>query len=331
MTARLHSIAWQSPGGQASLIVAGDSWLAHGLVAALADARLMGYVADQAVVVVVERGALSEVTDEILARVRLALLLDPEDRERWRVESTLAGHAAAQVLVLPSLSAIGAAEHAMLLTLALSRQLLLSYVALATGIETGPDYRTPSRTERNWMGLPESGVLAGQTLGIIGLGRSGVLFAERALGFGMRVIYHDIVDKPRDVARLGLQRRRFDQLLRESDVVSLHLPFSAETHRLIDAPELAAMKPTAMLINIADGRLVDEGSLIKALRGGDIAGAGLDAFVYEPLSPDSPLIGFDNVALTPGTAWLSEPTVQAHWLHQIVARLVPSAPGNIIP
>jgi phosphoglycerate dehydrogenase-like enzyme len=317
MIAELHSIAWQSQNQPSTLVVAGASWLSHGLVAALPDAQLLGYVVESAEVVVAERGALAAVADEILEQAKIVLLVDPEDREHWRVESILAGRSAARVIALPSLSAVGAAEHAMLLTLVLSRQLLLAYVALAIGKETDPDYRKPSRAERNWMGLPESGVLAGQMLGVIGLGRSGAAFAERALGFGMRVIYHDIVEKPREEARLGVQRRRFDQLLRESDVVSLHLPFSAETHRLIDAPELAAMNPTALLINVADGRLVDEGSLIKALRGGDIAGAGLDAFAYEPLSPDSPLIGFDNVALTPGTAWISEPTEQAHWLSQM--------------
>ena len=137
----------------------------------------------------------------------------------------------------------------------------------------------------------------------------------------MRVLFHDVVAKDEVQARLPIEPRRFDRILRESDVLSLHLPANADNFRLIDAPELAAMKSTSVLINVADARLVDEGSLIKALRSGGIAGAGLDTFAYEPLSPDSPLIGFENVVLTPRTAWMRESDERAHWLREIVFNL----------
>lgn len=320
MTAELHSIAWQNPDGPSTLLVAGTTWLTNGLQAILPQAHLKGYVADSVENLVVERGALSLLDDVTLAQAKLALLIDPHDRERWRVESALAGRSAARIVVLPSPGSIGAAEQVMLLTLALARKLLLGYSAVVAG---SPDTELPNRDGdgdrrlSNWAGLPEPGVLAGQTLGIIGLGRSGVALAERALGFGMRVIYYDITEKSRDEARLHVRRRRFDQLLRESDVVSLHLPVTPETRRMIDAPELASMKPTSILINVSDGRLVDEGALIKALRGGDIAGAGLDVYAYEPLTTDSPLIAFENVVLTPRIAWISEATEQAYWLNQL--------------
>ena len=85
------------------------------------------------------------------------------------------------------------------------------------------------------------------------------------------------------------------------------------------------MKSSALLINMADGRLIDEGSLIKALRNGDIAGAGLDTFAFEPLSPDSPLIGFENVVLTPRVAWMSTETERGVWLREIVEYLTGKA------
>lgn len=312
MSIEPQTIAWQHHDGPGSAVVAGASWLTTCLPATLPDGELKGYVVSEPGAVVVERGALELIDDELILTVGVVVLIDPDDRERWHIEALLAGRRKARIVVLPSTAAIGAAEHALLFALTLSRRLLPAYSELVAGTRV-----EGTSSDRNWAGLPELGTLAGKALGIIGLGRSGRALAERALGFRLRVIYHDIERKPRDEARLGVQPRPFDQLLREADVISLHLPCTPETRRLIDAPELAAMKPTALLLNVADGGLIDEGALIKTLRNDDIAGAGLDAFAYEPLAPDSPLIGFENVILTPGVAWISAETEQEGWLQRI--------------
>jgi len=141
----------------------------------------------------------------------------------------------------------------------------------------------------------------------------------------MRVIYYDRERKPAAERRWGVQYRRFDQLLRESDIVSLHLPLTPETTRLLDAPELALMRPNAYLINTAHGGLVDEGALIRALRQRDIAGAGLDVFAYEPIAPDSPLLALDNVVLTPHIAGASDDAVRRAFVERAAQVLLSEA------
>ncbi len=306
MSSTLHEIDWQRGSERARLLVASDQWVVDRLLTMLPDARLKPTSDGGINALVAERGLLRLVSDDQIREIDTVDLIDPEDQERWRVSSLKAGRPRARIRVLPSFSPIGAAEHAMMLILALTRKLLPDYSAAVDG-----SWSRPSREP----------TLFRQTLGIIGLGRSGIALAERATNFGMRVLFHDVVAKDEVLARLPIEARRFDQILREADIISLHLPANDDTVRLIDAPELAAMKSTSVLINIADGRLVDEGSLIKALRNGGIAGAGLDAFAYEPLSPDSPLIGFENVVLTPRTAWMSDSDVRAHWLREIVLNL----------
>lgn len=144
----------------------------------------------------------------------------------------------------------------------------------------------------------------GSTLGIIGMGRIGSAIARRAAGFRMRVLYHNRQALPDDGHAQWVDR---DRLLSESDFVMLVVPYSPATHHLIGAAELALMKPSAMLINIARGGVVDDTALVEALREGRIAGAGLDVFENEPqLHPG--LLEFDNVVLTPHIASSSRAT-----------------------
>jgi glyoxylate reductase len=138
----------------------------------------------------------------------------------------------------------------------------------------------------------------GATLGIVGLGRIGRAVARRAQGFGMRVLYHRRTRDPEAEQALGAEYRTLADLLREADFVVLAVPLTAETRHLIGAAELARMKPTAFLVNVARGPVVDEAALVEALRTGRIAGAGLDVFEDEPtLHPG--LLELENVALTP--------------------------------
>ncbi|WP_280546781.1 MULTISPECIES: D-glycerate dehydrogenase [unclassified Halomonas] len=140
----------------------------------------------------------------------------------------------------------------------------------------------------------------GKTLGLVGFGRIGAAVARRgALGFGMRVRYAMASPKPALEAELGAERRELDELLAESDFVCVTVPLSEATRHLIGAHELARMKPSAILVNIARGPVVDEAALIESLEMGRIRAAGLDVFEQEPLSPESPLPYMANVVALP--------------------------------
>ena len=140
--------------------------------------------------------------------------------------------------------------------------------------------------------------VAGQTLGIVGLGAIGTAVARRARGFGMSVVYVNRHAAPAAEAETGARRVELDELLATSDVVSLHAPLNDESRHLIDGAALARMKPTAVLVNTARGPLVDEEALVEALRAGTIAAAGLDVYEDEPrLTPG--LAELDNVVVLP--------------------------------
>ncbi len=141
--------------------------------------------------------------------------------------------------------------------------------------------------------------LKGKTLGILGMGRIGKRVAEIGKAFGMRIIYHSRTRKPDVEKELGAEYKSLEDLLKESDVLSIHVPLTKETRHLIGERELRMMKPTAILINTARGPVVDTEALVKALREGWIAGAGLDVFEEEPLDPNHPLTAFKNVVLAP--------------------------------
>jgi glyoxylate reductase len=140
--------------------------------------------------------------------------------------------------------------------------------------------------------------LSGATLGLLGAGRIGTAVGLRATGFRMRVLYTDPRANAELEQKLGAARVDLDQLVAEADVLSLHIPMQPEHHHLIGAAQLAAMKPTAILINTARGPIVDEAALVNALREGQIAAAGLDVYEDEPrLTPG--LSELPNVVLLP--------------------------------
>ncbi|OLT41378.1 D-glycerate dehydrogenase [Saccharomonospora sp. CUA-673] len=155
--------------------------------------------------------------------------------------------------------------------------------------------------------------IQGATLGVIGLGQIGRAMATRARAFGMNIVYSGRRQAPADVeAQLEATYLPQDELLRTADIVSLHCPLTPETRHLIDADALAAMKPTAFLINTTRGPVVDEAALAAALRDGVIAGAGLDVFEQEPdVHPG--LLELDNVAMAPhlGSATVETRTAMA--------------------
>jgi len=150
------------------------------------------------------------------------------------------------------------------------------------------------------------GELAGRTVGLVGYGAVSQTLRPALQALGARVVYTDLAPKP----DAGAEFRPLADLLREAEIVSLHVPLTPATARLIDRQRLGMMRPGAILINTARGGLVDRPALIDALRSGRLGAAGLDVFAAEPVSADDPLLALDNVVLTPHLAWLTTGTLR---------------------
>jgi len=161
----------------------------------------------------------------------------------------------------------------------------------------------------------------GACLGIVGLGAIGLEVAKRARGFGMRLLYQDHRRRPREERRYGLVHTELDQLLREADFVSLHVPLTDDTRHLIGERELSLMKPTAILVNTARGPVVDQQALYRFLKERRIAAAALDVTEVEPIPMDDPLLTLDNVIIAPHIASASVTTR---------ARMASVAAGNLL-
>jgi Phosphoglycerate dehydrogenase and related dehydrogenases len=155
--------------------------------------------------------------------------------------------------------------------------------------------------EGYWAKKEAMGVeLSGKTLGVIGVGRIGSAVARIAkYGFNMHILYYDVVCRDDLNKELGAECVSIEELLKRSDIVSIHVPLLPETRHMINEEKLRLMKKTAILINTSRGAVVDTAALVKALSEGWIAGAGLDVFEEEPLSMEHPLTKLDNVVLTP--------------------------------
>ncbi len=151
--------------------------------------------------------------------------------------------------------------------------------------------------------------LRGSTLGIVGLGRIGRAVCRKALAFGMQVLAWDPYIDEEVFATAGARAASLDDLLQESDFVTLHTPLTPETRGLIGEPQLRLMKPTAFLVNCARGPLIDEEALLRALREGWIAGAGLDVLQEAHPPRDHPLFEMDNVLITPHVSFFSQQSV----------------------
>lgn len=192
--------------------------------------------------------------------------------------------------------------------------LTLALILAATRRLAEGDRLVRSGRDWNWgMHFMLGSSLQGRLLGIVGLGGIGRRVAQRARAFGMEIAYHSRQPAPAAVeAELGAERMPLERLLAESDVLSLHCPLTPETHHLIGAAELEAMKPGAVLVNAARGPIVDEAALAEALAEGRIAAAGLDVYEREP-RVEPRLLDLDNVVLTPhlGSATVETRTAMA--------------------
>jgi len=188
------------------------------------------------------------------------------------------------VVNAPTSNIVSAAEHAVALLLAVARRVPQAAASLRGG---------------EWKRSRFTGVeITDKTVGVVGLGRIGVLFAQRMSAFGTRLLAYDPYVPAARAAQIGVRLVPLDELLRESDFISIHLPKTPETVGLIGERELALCKPDAIIVNAARGGLLDEHALAQALKEGRIGGAGLDVYATEPCT-DSPLFGYDTVVATP--------------------------------
>lgn len=196
------------------------------------------------------------------------------------------------------------AELAITLMMALSKDLLMSHTSVAEGAYRYRGLR-PERSEQwkmafHWMRHTTLHEVRGKRLGIVGMGEIACETALRARALGMSVRYYKRSPLSEELEqRFSASYQPLQDLLKESDYVLLAVPHTEETEKMIGAEQLALMKPSAFLVNICRGGVVDEAALIKALQSQNIAGAGLDVFEFEPLPFDSPLCHLHNVILTP--------------------------------
>ncbi|CQD04381.1 D-3-phosphoglycerate dehydrogenase [Mycobacterium lentiflavum] len=203
---------------------------------------------------------------------------------------------------MPGANAPSVAEGTVLLMLAALRRL--------------PELDRATRQGRGWPLDPDLGEtvrdIGGCTVGLVGYGNIAARVAAFVGAMGATVVH----TSTRDDGRPGW--RPLPELLAGSDIVSLHLPLTADTHHLLNRDAIALMKPSAVLVNTSRGAIVDEDALAGALRDGRLAAAGLDVFEAEPTAPDNPLFGLDNVVLTPHVTWYTVDTMR-RYLVQAVA------------
>jgi len=210
------------------------------------------------------------------------------------------------VTITPNTNQDAVAEHTFALMLALAKSVVPQHLGSIAG-------RWPRQTT-----LP----LRGQTLGIAGMGRIGKATALRGVAFGMKVIAFDPMPDTAFAKANNIELAPWETLLKQSDYLSLHLPSTPQTRHIINRTSLAAMKPTAFLLNTARGPLINEPDLAEALAAKTIAGAGLDVFEQEPPAKDHPLFKFENVVITPhaaGVDWKSRDDMAASAAEAIVA------------
>jgi D-3-phosphoglycerate dehydrogenase / 2-oxoglutarate reductase len=189
------------------------------------------------------------------------------------------------VVNAPQSNVLSAAEHTIALLLSQARNIP----------QADADLKAGSWNRSRWEGVE----LHGKTLGIIGLGRVGVLVAQRALAFGMQLLAYDPYVSADRARQLGVAMvTDLEELVRRADFITIHLPKTPETVGLVDADLLAHAKPTLRIVNTARGGIIDEAALADALRAGNLAGAAIDVFATEPTT-ESPLFGLDNVVVTP--------------------------------
>lgn len=283
-------------------------------------------VAKDAVALVVRDRNLRLEDFRELRKLKLIIKMEPGNAKLGMLTASGHGH---RLETIWSPALVGVAEHTFLLMLALAKRLpLVHYKTIRSDYPSTIKPKVTTQTDYtfNWTGVTGMDVLYRRKLGLVGFGRIARLVARRAKAFEMDVLYYKPNRlSPDEEKAYGVRYASFEQLLRESDFVSLHARVTPETENMIGKHELELMKPTAFLINTARGRLVDEAALAEALKSGRIRGAGLDVFWKEPPDPQCPLFSLDNVVLTSHCAGIhvkEAEKMEVHFLTELIDDLV---------
>jgi len=267
----------QMPSGWTLITLQGEN--KQGWLSQITDADLM-IVADWAV------------TEETLAAAPKLKMVQHQGVGHERIDKQALKARGVPLTLCPAGTTIGVAEHTMLLILAVYKRLVVADTKMRQG------------TWLQWGLRSTSFELCGKTLGLVGFGRIGQAVAKRAHAFDARIVYHDafVPTPPAEARAWGVESVSLDDLLRRSDIVSIHVPTTDETRKFMNATRFAQMKASSIFINTSRGAVVDEPALVRALQNKVIAAAGLDVFEKEPINPDNPLLRMDNVILTPHIA-----------------------------
>ena len=207
-------------------------------------------------------------------------------------------------------------DHALALILALTRKVAFSAGRVRSGEWSVTNLRPLKR-------------LSGQTLGVVGFGRIGRELARKAVPIGFNILVYDPYVKGEAVAQSGCRQVSFEELIKKSDVISLHSPLTPETKAMIGQKQIDMMKPHAYIVNVSRGALIDEAALAAAIEAGRIAGAGLDVMIDEPPKSNNPLLKLEQVIVTSHTAFYSDEAIQE--LQKKAAEKVAAALSGHIP
>jgi len=253
--------------------------------------RELGRILSDATAIIVD--ADTNVTEDVIDEMKNCKIIVAASVGFDHIDLNAAGRKGIYVSNVPGYCAEEVADHTIGLLLAVARKIFVL------------NNITRSGKWDDWEAAEPVYRLRGRTLGIIGLGRIGMAVALRAKAFGLNVIALDpYIPIGRDTA-LGIKSVSFDILLHDSDVISIHVPLTDETHHMIRSREFERMKTGVFIINTSRGAVMDHDALVNGLRSGKVAGAGIDVFEKEPPATDDPLLKMDNVVTTPHTGFLS--------------------------
>jgi D-3-phosphoglycerate dehydrogenase len=253
--------------------------------------RELGRILSDATAIIVD--ADTNVTEDVIDEMKNCKIIVAASVGFDHIDLNAAGRKGIYVSNVPGYCAEEVADHTIGLLLAVARKIFVL------------NNITRSGKWDDWEAAEPVYRLRGRTLGIIGLGRIGMAVALRAKAFGLNVIALDpYIPIGRDTA-LGVKSVSFDILLHDSDVISIHVPLTDETHHMIRSREFERMKTGVFIINTSRGAVMDHDALVNGLRSGKVAGAGIDVFEKEPPATDDPLLKMDNVVTTPHTGFLS--------------------------
>lgn len=238
----------------------------------------------------------AKITPETIARLQKCRVMSRYGIGVDMIDLAAASERGILVCNVPDYCIDEVSTHTIGFLLMLNRRLLPQHLHVHGGKWGSPPGGTPAR-------------LSTQTLGIVGLGNIGQAVLHKARAFGLTIVAYDPYLSAERAAQLGIELVSLDTLLQRSDYVTLHCPLTDETRHLIAAAELARMKKSAFLINMARGPVVEQNALVRALSDRQIAGAALDVLETEPPDPDEPILKLDNVIVTPHISSWSDTSV----------------------